>query len=112
AGTEAVLVFFVLSGLVVALPAMRAGFSWRRFFGSRFVRLYLPVWASLALATALIAWIPRLAGDATPGSWLLEGNARATPPALLLSEASLFRASYDVNNVLWSLRWEIVFSLA
>ena len=41
-GTQAVLLFFVLSGLVVALPVLRQGFtkfSWKKYFASRFLRL-------------------------------------------------------------------------
>ena len=49
-GTQAVLLFFVLSGLVVALPALRKGFSWRKYFASRFLRLYIPAWGALVLA--------------------------------------------------------------
>lgn len=111
AGSEAVLVFFVLSGLVVALPALRPGFSWPAFLGARFVRLYLPVWGSLALAAALIALVPRDAASVTPDSWLTNASARTVDLPNLLSEASLWRVSYDFNNVLWSLRWELVFSL-
>ena len=112
AGTEAVLVFFVLSGLVVALPALRSGFSWASFYASRAARLYLPVWGALVMAAVLIAAIPRDAASVTPGSWTINANATSTPLGQLLSEASLWRASYDINNVLWSLRWELIFSIA
>lgn len=33
-------------------------------------------------------------------------------PESFLGEASLFQVTYDINNVLWSLRWEVIFSLA
>jgi peptidoglycan/LPS O-acetylase OafA/YrhL len=111
AGTEAVLVFFVLSGLVVALPTLRDGFSWPAFLGARFVRLYLPVWGSLALAAAVIAILPRNPAAATAGSWLDEANSTHVTLPQLLGEASLWRVTYDLNNVLWSLRWELVFCL-
>jgi peptidoglycan/LPS O-acetylase OafA/YrhL len=112
AGTEAVLVFFVLSGLVVALPALRDGFSWRAYYATRLLRLYLPVWGALLLAALLIWLIPRHVASVTPGSWADVGNATVVSLPQLLSEASLWRASYDVDNVLWSLRWEVIFSLA
>src|SRR6195952_2318571 len=44
AGSESVLVFFVLSGLVVPLPLLGGRRGWAGFFASRLVRLYLPVW--------------------------------------------------------------------
>lgn len=112
AGTESVLVFFVLSGLVVTLPALGAGFAWRGYYAGRLLRLYLPVWASLALAAALIALLPRDASAVTADSWVIRANALGISWPQLVSEASLFRTSYDINNVLWSLRWELVFSLS
>ncbi len=111
AGTESVLVFFVLSGLVVTLPALREGFGWLGYYGGRMLRLYLPVWASLALAALAIALLPRDLAVVTPDSWLAGGNALTVSWPQLLQEASLWKRSYDVNNVLWSLRWELVFSL-
>lgn len=112
AGTEAVLVFFVLSGLVVALPAARDGFRWRAYYPSRMVRIYLPVMASIALAVVLIWLAPRTLDAVTPDSWVVRGSARTLDWSRILAEASLWPASYDYNNVLWSLRWEVIFSLA
>jgi peptidoglycan/LPS O-acetylase OafA/YrhL len=112
AGTESVLVFFVLSGLVVALPAFRTGFDWVAFLSGRMLRLYLPVWAALAFAAVLIRMVPRTGADVTDGTWLTRANSATTPLTRLLSEGSLMRSSYDIDNVLWSLRWEIIFSLA
>ena len=112
AGTESVLVFFVLSGLVVTLPALRDGFGWLGYYGGRMLRLYLPVWASLAMAALAIALLPRELAAVTPDSWLARTNALTVSWPQLLAEGSLWKASYDVNNVLWSLRWELVFSLS
>jgi peptidoglycan/LPS O-acetylase OafA/YrhL len=112
AGSEAVLVFFVLSGLVVALPALdHKGFSWAGFLSGRLARLYLPVWASIALGTALIWLLPRDSSAITHGTWMDNAQATSISWGTLLNEASLTRASYDVNNVLWSLRWELAFSV-
>ncbi len=110
AGTEAVLVFFVLSGLVVALPLLRATTSWAGFFASRLVRLYVPVWAALVFAVALIALVPRREAAVTPGEWIDEANASSVTVGSFLREASLTPASYDIVNTLWSLRWELVFT--
>jgi peptidoglycan/LPS O-acetylase OafA/YrhL len=107
-----VLVFFVLSGLVVSLPALRDGFGWLGYYGGRMLRLYLPVWASLGLTALAIALLPRDLAMVTPDSWLARANALVLSWTQLGQEASLWKASYDVNNVLWSLRWELVFSLS
>ena len=112
AGSEAVLVFFVLSGLVVALPALRKkGFSWAGFLSGRMLRIYLPVWASLTIATALIWLLPRDRSAVTDGSWVGNTNATTTTVGSLLNQASLTIPSYGINNVLWSLRWEMAFSV-
>ncbi|TFD21376.1 acyltransferase [Cryobacterium sp. TMS1-13-1] len=112
AGSEAVLVFFVLSGLVVALPALRKPhFSWSGFLGGRIVRIYVPVWAALAIGTALVWLVPRDPLAVSRGSWVANSNATSTTAADLLSQMSLTAASYDINNVLWSLRWELAFAL-
>lgn len=111
AGTEAVTVFFILSGLVVALPALgNAEFSWRSFYASRAVRLYLPVWGALVVASCAVWFIPRPTAAITNGSWLATSNARSVPFGYLLSQASLTRVGYGVDNALWSLRWELAFS--
>jgi peptidoglycan/LPS O-acetylase OafA/YrhL len=65
----------------------------------------------LLFATALIFLFARDPGTAPDGSWLQNAQAHTVTPAGFFSEASLFRISYDINNVLWSLRWEVIFSL-
>jgi peptidoglycan/LPS O-acetylase OafA/YrhL len=111
AGTEAVLVFFVLSGLVVPLP-MLARRGWIGFFTSRLLRLYLPVWASLVFAGVVIALVPHPSTAVVPGSWVERTNGTKASLGLLFSEAGLLRKSFSSNTVLWSLTWEVVFSLA
>ncbi len=112
-GSEAVLVFFVLSGVVVPLPLLAKGAkAWFGFFCARLVRLYVPVWASLAFAGILIAITPHPTSSVTPGSWVERTNGTKASVGLLFSEASLLRKSFSSNSVLWSLTWEVVFSLA
>lgn len=110
-GTPAVHVFFVLSGFVLVLPFTRPGAAgkWAQYYAKRFFRLYLPAWASLAVAVVLMAAIPRSASplqspwadiyvtDASVGQVLKDG--------LLLLNAS------TINTPLWSLKWEVLFSL-
>jgi peptidoglycan/LPS O-acetylase OafA/YrhL len=110
-GTQAVLLFFVLSGLVVALPALRKGFSWKKYFASRFLRLYIPAWGALAIAAILIFCVPRVSSKVTANYWLSNTNATSIPPLTLLQDATLMKVGNAADNVLWSLRWEIIFSL-
>lgn len=111
AGTEAVQVFFVLSGLVITLPVLREGFSWSSYYVSRLLRLYLPVWAAIAFSIALIAIVPRDPAQVSPGSWAVDTN-QLTPDLLQgARDATLVVRGYPTINVLWSLRWEVVFSV-
>ncbi|MCU1551746.1 MAG: acyltransferase [Glaciihabitans sp.] len=111
AGSQGVLVFFVLSGLVVAIPAMRKGFAWSGYYVTRLLRLYVPVWAALALAAAFVILLPRDPSVVTANSWIADTNATTTTVAKWFSDASLTRVGYDLDNVLWSLRWEVIFSV-
>ncbi|MBS1896265.1 MAG: acyltransferase [Actinobacteria bacterium] len=111
AGSEAVMVFFVLSGLVVALPALRPGFSWARYFPARLFRLYLPVIAALGAATLLVQLVPRDATTMPEDSWMQDAQATSVSAGDVLSQMTLLRSDYPIDNVLWSLRWELFFSL-
>ncbi|TFC94542.1 MULTISPECIES: acyltransferase [Cryobacterium] len=113
AGPEFVLVFFVLSGFVlVRSPLAASAFDWRAYFPRRIIRLAVPVLVSIAFAAAWIALVPRTGGVAG-GAWL----ARQDDPNLslgnLLGEASIIGETGrpDVNPPLWSLAWEMWFSL-
>ncbi|SFR36955.1 Peptidoglycan/LPS O-acetylase OafA/YrhL, contains acyltransferase and SGNH-hydrolase domains [Microbacterium azadirachtae] len=111
AGSEAVMVFFVLSGLVVALPALRPGFSWARYFPARLFRLYVPVIAALGAAALLVKVVPRDASTMPDESWMQDAQATSVSAGDVLSQMTLLRADYPIDNVLWSLRWELFFSL-
>jgi peptidoglycan/LPS O-acetylase OafA/YrhL len=110
AGREAVLVFFVLSGFVLALPAARGRREvWISYYPRRILRIYLPAIGSLAFA-----WVSTLvvARSVVPGAsdWL---NEHATDPHGLLQVAlgaTLMGGSGGLNTPLWSLRWEVLFS--
>lgn len=110
AGEEAVLVFFVLSGFVLALPATRGPVAWGRYYPRRLVRLYLPVWASLVVAVGLRAALPPGAPTDDRSPWLQD---RATAPlGEVWHDAALLDGTGLLNSPLWSLRWEVLFSLA
>jgi peptidoglycan/LPS O-acetylase OafA/YrhL len=112
-GPEAVIVFFVLSGYVLTRPTVGKE-HWLRvsYFPRRLARLYLPVWGALILAfvfnrgllrTAFPGWtwsLGAVAGKATTGQL---GHA-----AVLVLGSS---ASQQLDPVIWSLRWEVIFSM-
>lgn len=112
AGDEAVFVFFVLSGVVLTLPVLRQhDFDWLRFLSARVLRLFLPVAASLLLATALTRIWARSPGPSL-SSWLSEPyNALSISPGQLLANMDLIFSDMIVNGPAWTIRWEMLFSL-
>lgn len=108
AGTEAVYLFFVLSGLVLALPTSRVGFEWGGYFPSRLVRLYLPVFGAVLFALATILLVPRI--GALDSAW---AAARPTDYsfAAVLMDLTLIGGVSGVISPLWSLTYEVLFSL-
>ncbi|TFB96807.1 acyltransferase [Cryobacterium adonitolivorans] len=112
AGDEAVFVFFVLSGVVLTLPVIRQRrFDWLGFMSARVLRLFLPVAASLLLATAITRIWTR-APDPSLSSWLAPPyNPLSIAPGQLLANLDLVFSDMTVNGPTWTIRWEMLFSL-
>jgi len=110
AGPQAVLVFFVLSGLVLALPGADTGrLNLWDYYPRRLLRLYLPVWAAVGLAVGWAAVFPRVWPEGT--SWWVVGKVAEPTASGVLDDLSLVRGPGQVNHVLWSLQWEVVYCL-
>lgn len=107
AGREAVYVFFILSGFVLTLPFVgNPRPDWAAYFPKRIVRIYLPAWASLILALGVAFAFPRV-NDPDLSSWLnLHDEVPKVP-----SDALLLWGAGSLNSPLWSLQWEMTFSL-
>lgn len=109
-GGEAVYLFFVLSGFVLTLPFLRRDRpSWIGYYPRRLLRLYLPVWAAVLFAVALTAVAPRHADPAQ--SWWVNAHDFGIGPRVLGHELTLVFGTNLLNSPLWSLRWEVIFSL-
>jgi peptidoglycan/LPS O-acetylase OafA/YrhL len=107
AGKEAVYVFFILSGFVLTLPFLgEARPIWSVYFWKRILRIYPPVWASLALAAGTVWLFPRVANPEF-STWV---NLH-TEPSNILKDAVLLQGASSLNSPLWSLQWEMAFSL-
>lgn len=115
-GGEAVLVFFALSGVAVILPVLKRGttFDWIAYYPRRVVRILLPAAASVVLAAI---WAYATANAA--GRLIEQVNPvlRSNLPTELRWQ--IFVRSLDVtsgemavNSPLWSLNWEMWFSMA
>jgi peptidoglycan/LPS O-acetylase OafA/YrhL len=118
AGPEAVILFFVLSGFVLALPIVqRKQLPYHAYLIRRICRIYLPYLGALALALGF-DWqfnqTPILVPNA---AWLAQTWHAPIQSSLVLAHI-LFIGQYDVarfNTVFWSLvvemRVSIIFPL-
>ncbi|MBX0300973.1 acyltransferase [Cryobacterium sp. 1639] len=110
AGTEAVYLFFILSGLVLTLPVLKSNnFSWRAYYPRRLVRLYVPVLAAVAFGALTIVLVSRSNGTEL-GPWVI-ARADHYDMRSVLKDITLLFGTSGVISPLWSLRWEVLFSL-
>jgi len=108
AGTEAVYVFFVLSGLVLVRAMGREGAAWDTYVPSRLLRLIGPVLPAVLFAWVLFAVVPRDAEVLSP--WL-DGSVRTYGATGMLRDLTLVGGISGAITPLWSMRWELYFSL-
>ncbi|MEQ6898469.1 acyltransferase [Microbacterium sp. KR10-403] len=106
-GAEAVVVFFVLSGFVLARGIRSSSFDWFAYFPSRILRLYVPVAGAVALGFLLLL-APHAGGPDSP--WL-QRDASDYDLGSVLQDLTLVGGTSGVVSPLWSLRWEVIFSL-
>lgn len=108
-GQTAVYVFFVLSGIVLTLPVLTSkNFAWRAYYPQRLLRLYLPVWGAVVFAALVIVAVPRVADGMS--KW---ADARADTVTIhgIEKDASLLNGAGVLASPLWSLQWEVLFSI-
>jgi len=111
AGNEAVIVFFVLSGLVLTLQVRRErDFNWGTYFPRRLVRLYLPMFASIVFAVIVTLLLHR-DRTASDSAWVQFYTYPDFSWKFAIQAADVFNGTPDFNSPLWSLRWEVLFSL-
>ncbi|TFC87658.1 acyltransferase [Cryobacterium sp. TmT2-59] len=109
-GKGAVFIFFVLSGIVLTLPVLRSDrFSWIAFYPQRLARLYVPIWAAVIFTVLTFVVVPRVGYVAS--DWLRERPTDVTLGAFA-RDMTLVLGNGGLASPLWSLRWEILFSLA
>ena len=117
-GPFAVIVFFVLSGFVVSRAAHRND-PLPLTVGLRYLRLTIPMLASVLIAWLLLTMFPTEAtklASITGTPWLSR-TFNGVIPSLL---QAIKDATYEVylrgqsrfNNVMWSMRWELIGSVA
>lgn len=112
AGWESVILFFVLSGLVVTLPVVkRPGFDWIAYYPRRVMRLMIPVVGAVLIAVAFVVAVPQRTSQPA-GTWLSRSSTPNFTWKYIIKAWDLVGGDGHIDNPLWSLRWEILFSLA
>ena len=115
AGSEAVLIFFVLSGVVLSLPFFESGNShhgWSGYYPRRIIRLYFPVWGALVFAAILLPIFRHLTLQG--GSVWLSHTVQSMRMVNIYSfanDALLLGEPGKVIGILWTLKAEVGFSL-
>lgn len=108
-GEVAVQVFFVLSGFVLTVAATRPSHRWGPYYPQRLLRLYLPVWAAVVLALVLRFAVP--VGDTAGLSPWLTFHGDVGRAGVLGDLLLVVGRAGSTMTALWSLRWEVLFSL-
>jgi peptidoglycan/LPS O-acetylase OafA/YrhL len=111
AGHEAVILFFILSGLVLSIPAIeRRPQTYRVFILRRITRIYFPYLAALLLAVIGSSF---LFGNVTRSVWFHQFWTAPVPRSLLLQHL-VFLGSFNMgvfDPPIWSLVHEMRISL-
>lgn len=108
-GTQAVAVFFVLSGFVLTRSIQSPKFSWKQYYPKRILRLYLPTFVSFIVAALLIMAVPRFFSKQWDESWLATSNYTSISWEEFFKNITL--QTQILNNPTWSIVYEIAFSL-
>ena len=103
-------IFFVLSGFVLCLPfAQGRGSRWAAYYPQRLIRLYVPVWAAVAFACVTIVLFPQASPESVT-DWVA-GHPSELNAVGVTNDLALVSAPGFSNSALWTLRWEVIFSL-
>ena len=109
AGTEAVFLFFVLSGIVLSRMTLSANFNLSKYYPSRVLRILGPTVVAVFIGALLVLSTNAFDNQASP--WL-NGRNETYPLSSFTSDLTLIGGTSGRISQLWSLQWELIFSLA
>lgn len=108
-GFTAVWLFFILSGFVLAWSFTKnAKVDYGVYILRRLVRLYVPVWGAVAFAVVTMLIVSRNVPGL--GDWVASHPARIEMRHIV-SDLTLLGGTGSTITPLWSLRWEVFFSV-
>jgi peptidoglycan/LPS O-acetylase OafA/YrhL len=108
-GTAAVYLFFILSGYVLTASATGSATPWRAYYPARLLRLYLPTIGAIAVAALLFFAVPHL--NRPGASWWMNSHAQTVTASTVGRDVLLLGGTDYLDSPLWSLRWEVIFSI-
>ncbi len=113
AGYEAVTLFFVLSGLVLALPWIEGRpVEYKKFAIRRMCRLYIPYAVAIAFAAVLNVTLMQHADVSGASKWVNEMTwTNRVNPLVLFDHFAAIGHHATINGVTHTLIWEIRVSL-
>lgn len=126
-GSASVMVFFILSGVVLSLAPFKhvsnSGYDWLGYYPRRIVRLCVPLFAAIALAVpaGYVAWAIGSSSRSALAVAYGDGLPRIAHDLLMQFDV-LFNVSDGVSTLfgaplaridspVWSMSWELWFSL-
>ncbi|RKR73407.1 acyltransferase family protein [Frondihabitans australicus] len=96
---------------MLTLPVLRAAkFAWRAYYPSRLLRLYLPVFAAIVWCLLVISVLPRQVLAHDPAAYM-QDHAEGINLLKIARDAVLLDGANSIDGPLWSLQWEMWFSL-
>lgn len=109
AGPEAVWLFFVLSGFVLTRSASPTDYRWDAYYPSRLIRLYLPIIGAVLVTGIAFLLLPRQLTAAN--SVFVNGLPTEYSVSAMLRDMTVLNGTTTANVPLWSLQWEVLFSI-
>lgn len=109
AGNEAVLLFFVLSGFVLAIPFQKGRYSgYKNFIFKRFLRIYLPYIAimTISVISMMLLYEYKIVGDLSE-SYVNRWNHEVSISAIIAYVLMINYDTANVNGVVWTLYHEM-----
>jgi len=107
-GQQSVWLFFVLSGVVLTLQWETSEMDFRDYLPRRLARLYLPTATAVTLTYISILLVPR---HRSVGIAWIDMHPQAVSLNAILSDLTLFNGTSGNLMPLWSLKWEVLYSL-
>lgn len=107
AGSEAVFVFFILSGYVLIFAVKKQELS--KYLRARLIRLYFPIFGSVIIASFFLDLVNRVK-QVGQSEWL-QFHIIENSLSDMIKNLFVIAGTTNLNSSLWSMKYEILFSI-